>query len=113
MHIQGLIIGLVIGGLDCLLFWMSGLPISGAMLVQALLFWMAVGWVIHVVNLKMNFLLKGILVAIFLNSPWMIEFVFIQAMQDMLIPMLVVAIILGVVAACCSRFLKREVQHAQ
>lgn len=107
-HLIGLSLGLVIGVVDCALFTASGMEMTAAMIFEALLFWTAVGWVIHVVNVRLPNLVKGAVISLFLNAPWIIEYVAIQGMSDMLMPMVIVGVIFGSIAGLISGRLNRH-----
>lgn len=109
-HLIGLTIGIVIGAVDCAIFAASGMEMTLAMVFEALLFWTAVGWVIHVVDMKMPQMIKGGVISLFLNAPWIIEYVGIQGMSDMLIPMIVVGTIFGIFAGFLSGWIKAKYQ---
>ncbi|WP_419903128.1 hypothetical protein [Kiloniella sp.] len=107
-HLIGLILGLVIGVIDCGLFAASGMPLTPPVIISALVFWTAVGWVIHSVTIPLPSILKGLVVSLFLNTPWIIEFVFVQELSDMLIPMLSVATIFGVLLGLTSGIINKK-----
>ncbi|MDX1737283.1 MAG: hypothetical protein R3261_03555 [Alphaproteobacteria bacterium] len=107
-HLQGIVLGTIIGLVDCGLFMLSGMPITGLMALEAVLFWMAVGWVIHMIPLAVPNFIKGIIFAGFLNLPWIIEFAYIQSLPDMVVPMVGVAVVLGALSGFMSGLLKKR-----
>ena len=107
-HLLGLALGLVIGVADCALFAASGMEMTNAMIFEALLFWTAVGWVIHVVDMKVPNVIKGGVISLFLNSPWIVEYVGIQGMSDMLMPMIIVGTVFGIIAGFVSGWIKSK-----
>ncbi|MEH6629589.1 MAG: hypothetical protein V7776_02105 [Halopseudomonas aestusnigri] len=107
-HLIGLILGLAIGIIDCGLFAASGMPLTTPVILSALVFWTAVGWVIHLVTIPLPTTVKGFVVSLFLNTPWIIEFVFVQGLSDMLIPMLSVAAIFGLLLGLASGIIEKK-----
>ena len=95
-------------GADCALFAASGMEMTNAMIFEALLFWTAVGWVIHVVDMKVPNVIKGGVISLFLNSPWIVEYVGIQGMSDMLMPMIIVGTVFGIIAGFVSGWIKSK-----
>ena len=93
--IQGLILGFVIGAVDCGLYLAMGAPISSFDIAIALSFWTIAGWLIHVVQLAVPNLLKGLIVSFALNVPWAIHFTAQGMAQDVLPFMVVVGSLFG------------------
>ena len=105
-HIIGLLLGLCVGVLDCALFAASGMPLTLPAIMSALIFWTAVGWIVHKVDMSLPSVVKGLIVSLLLNLPWVIEFVIIQQMSDLLLPMIAVATLFGALLGFASGFLK-------
>ncbi len=107
-HMIGLGLGLTIGIIDCGLFTASGMPLTTPVIISALVFWTTVGWVIHSVTIPLPSMVKGLGISLFLNTPWIIEFVFVQELSDMLVPMLSVAAIFGLLLGFTSGIIKKK-----
>lgn len=87
--IQGLVVGFLVGAVDCGLYLTMGVPVSSYDIAIALSFWTIAGWLIHVTQLAIPNLLKGLLVALALNIPWAIHFT-AQGMAQEVLPFMVV-----------------------
>ena len=107
-HITGLIIGLAIGALDCALFAVAGESLTTAIVTTALSFWMTIGWAVHMAEVPIPSVFKGVLIAWFFNVSWVIEFVINQGQTDLLIPMLVLATVFGAVIGLTSQYFRRR-----
>jgi hypothetical protein len=94
-HLVGLAIGFGAGLADCAMFAASGMPITLATAPSALLLWASVGYAIHMVPLPLPKIVGAIAISIFMNAAWMFEFVGNQGMNDLLLPMIGVAVLLG------------------
>lgn len=110
-HITGALIGVSIGTIDSAVFLASGEALSIAAIITALSFWTTVGWAVHVSDAPMPSVLKGILIAWFINFPWVIEFVITQGQKDLLMPMLIMATVFGAVIGFASQLIRRRVER--
>ena len=92
--LTGLLLGFIAGALDCLLFYMSGFPITAVEMVGALSFWPAVGLVIFTSNIPLPAILRGVLLAVVMSLPWAVDFTF-KNQLELILPLFIVAIIWG------------------
>ncbi|MCB1378970.1 MAG: hypothetical protein KDK89_11470 [Alphaproteobacteria bacterium] len=106
-HLIGLSLGAAAGLADCAIFAISGMSISFASALSAVLFWMGVGWAVNVVRTSLPSSLHGGFIALFLNLPWVAEFVGNQGLTDLLMPMLATAAAFGVLLGLASHSLRR------
>lgn len=102
-HLVGLAIGIIAGLVDCLIYYLSGMSIPIATAVSGVAFWATVGWTIHATHGAAPGYLRGILISLFFNVPWLVEFAWNQGATDLVLPILVVAVVLGVAMGAISQ----------
>lgn len=107
-HVTGILIGFVVGLVDCALFVVSGEPLTGAMIATALTFWPTIGWAVHMTDIPLPAAAKGILVALFFNVPWIIEYVVSQGHTDLFVVMIGLATVFGALIGLTSQYIRRR-----
>ena len=107
-HLTGILIGFLVGVIDCTLFIASGEPVTGAMVAGALTFWPTVGWAVHMIDMPAPAAIKGILVALFFNVPWIIEYVISQGQSELFAIMIGLGTVFGAVLGQISQFIRRR-----
>ena len=107
-HMIGLLAGFVAGLVDCAIFAASGMAISLATAGSGIVFWMTVGWTIHNIAMPVPAVFKGVIVALFMSTPWIIELVGNQGGGDLLAPILIVAVCLGSILGLVSAFIGKR-----
>jgi hypothetical protein len=110
-HLVGLGIGIAAGVADCLVYYLSGMSIGIATAVSGVAFWATVGWAIHATHGSAPGYLRGILISLFFNIPWLIEFAWNQGATDLLVPVLIVGTVLGAAMGAVSQRLRRSARH--
>lgn len=93
--LQGLLLGLIAGVVDCGIYSIMGVSITNYDVATALTFWSVTGWLIHVTELGVPNILKGILIALALNVPWAINFVGLGVGGEMLPFILALGLVFG------------------
>lgn len=71
---DGLIIGILTGILDVLVFkFILDVPVSTLDALGAVTFWMAAGLLTHTSNISIPATIKGVLVAVVMGVPWIVD----------------------------------------
>ena len=72
--VEGLVIGLVVGILDVICFkFILGFPVTNINALLAITFWTAAGYFIHNIELSIPNVVKGILFALGMGVPWLLD----------------------------------------
>ncbi len=100
--LTGLLLGFIAGVLDCLLFYMSGFPITVIEAAGALSFWPVVGLVIFTSNIPLPAILRGVLLAVVMSLPWAVDFIF-KNQFELILPLFIVAIVWGALLGLAQR----------
>ena len=87
--IQGLVLGFIVGAVDCGIYLSMGAPFTAYDIAVAITFWTMAGWLIHISQLAMPHVVKGLIIALALNVPWAINFA-AQGMAQEVLPFMVV-----------------------
>jgi len=98
---RGLGAGLLIGIIDCIIFTVSGQPITSYDVAAALTFWTGIGAVVFTTSIPVSPVLKGILFAIILNIPWAINFASL-GLVEYLAPVAIFSVIFGAMIGFAS-----------
>ncbi|NRA83006.1 MAG: hypothetical protein HRU22_04270 [Gammaproteobacteria bacterium] len=108
IHITGLLIGFIIGAIDCGIIILSG-PVTIPDFVSALFVWTMVGWAIHTsADMPIHPVIKAVVISWFFNIPWLIEFTVIHEQPNFFIPIIMMATIFGTVIGFLSQWAKRR-----
>lgn len=107
-HLVGLAVGIAAGAVDCLVYYLSGMSVGIATTVSGVAFWATVGWTIHATHGSAPGYVRGILISLFFNTPWLVEFAWNQGATDLLLPVLAVGTVLGAAMGAVSQRLSRS-----
>lgn len=94
-------LGLVYGAEPKSSFWL---------LFQVSLFWFTCGFTNYFVNIKLNSVLSGIALTLFLSSPWFIAESVLQNKPGHFLPLVVASIIMGSIIGLLCKWLKKKEQ---
>lgn len=103
---QAILVGIFPATLEAILLTLFDSNVVIWTFFQACFFWFSCGFVIHLVEIPniTSFLIKSIILSVFMNVPWFIALAIVPNQIKMLIPLIVSSIIQGILIGLISKF---------